>query len=343
MMSDPLPETMRASVLTAARTVELQHRPVPTPAEDEVLIKVTAVGVCGSDVHFYQDAALGDWRVTEPLVLGHEAGGQVVAVGAGVPRERIGRRVAIEPQHPSTTSSETLHGRYNLDPQMRFYAVPGVDGAFQEYVTIQSHFAFDVPDQLSDDAAALMEPLSVAIAAARKAELTVGSRVHVGGAGPIGLLMTQVARAFGAREVLVSDLDSARRSAARTFGATDVLDPTQESPPEAAMDAFIDASGAQPAVAAGIAAVRPGGRAVLVGMGAREMSVPVSTIMDREITLTGVFRYTNTWPTAIGLAVDGIVDLDSMVTGHFGLADVPAALESTSAAGTLKSVVDPRA
>lgn len=340
-MSPSTPDTMRASVLTAARSLEIQQRPVPTPAGDEVLIKVSAVGICGSDVHFYQDGQLGDWTVREPLVLGHEAAGQIVAVGADVAEGRIGERVAIEPQHPCPTSPETLGGRYNLDPHMRFYAVPGVDGAFQEYVTIQAHFAFPVPETISDDAAALMEPLSVAIAAARKAELTVGARVHIAGAGPIGLLMAQVARAYGAREILVSDIAAGRRTAALRFGATDVLDPAQQEPPARSVDTFIDASGANPAVTAGIGAVRPAGRVVLVGMGAKEMTLPVSTIMDREIVLTGVFRYTNTWPTAIGMAVDGIVDLDAMVTGHYGLADVAAALDSTSAPGTLKSIVNP--
>ena len=179
----PVPSMMRASVLVSAGAIEMQERPVPTPAADEVLVRVTAVGVCGSDVHFYRDGHLGDWVVTEPLVLGHESGGVIVAVGADVSAERVGERVSIEPQHPSASSAETLRGEYNLDPHMRFYAVPGTDGAFQEYVTIQSHFAFGIPDTVSDWAAALMEPLSVAVATGRKAQFGVGDRVLISGAG----------------------------------------------------------------------------------------------------------------------------------------------------------------
>ncbi|WP_458042924.1 NAD(P)-dependent alcohol dehydrogenase [Microbacterium sp. HM-570] len=333
---------MRASVLMAPGRIELDERPVPTPAPDGVLVQVTAVGVCGSDVHFYRDGHLGDWIVDEPLVLGHESGGTIVAVGTAVDRSRLGERVSIEPQHPSPGSRETLRGDYNLDPHMSFYAVPGTDGAFQEFVTIQSHFAHAVPDRVSDHAAALMEPLSVAIATARKAGFAPGQRVLITGAGPVGIAIAQVARAYGVAEIIVSDVAAARRDAALTFGATAVFDPIAEGDHDITdVDAFVDASGAAAAVRTGIGALRPGGRAVLVGMGLPEIPLPVTTIQNRELVVTGVFRYANTWPTAITLVTKGLVDLDRMVTGTFGLADVQAALESTSAATTLKSVVEP--
>jgi Threonine dehydrogenase and related Zn-dependent dehydrogenases len=338
-----IPQTMRASVLLAAERLELQERPVPEPAADEVLVRIESVGVCGSDVHFFAEGGLGDWVVTEPLVLGHESGGTIVAVGADVDASRVGQRVSIEPQHPSTTSTETLSGAYNLDPQMRFYAVPGTDGAFTEYTTIQSHFAHQVPDELSDDAAALLEPLSVAVATARKAGFTVGSRVLITGSGPIGIVTAQVARAYGASEIIVTDLDQKRRDQALRFGATRVIDPSAEPVGELglAVDAYVDASGAARAVQSGIREVRAGGRVVLVGMGAPEIALPIPVIQNRELIVTGVFRYANTWPTAIELVRSGKVDLDSMVTGHFGLADVEAALRSTSDPSTLKSVVHP--
>ncbi len=343
--SAAIPDTQRAAELHGARDVRIATRPVPSPASDEVLVRVTAVGVCGSDVHFYQDGHLGDWHVEEPLVLGHEAGGVIVSVGADVDPGRIGERVSIEPQHPSTTSRETLRGAYNLDPDMRFYAVPGTDGAFQEYVTIQSHFAFAIPDSVSDEAAALMEPLSVAIATARKAEIQPGDRVLIAGAGPIGIVTVQVARAFGATDVIVSDIAEARRESALTFGATAAIDPAAGGLDEIAgtVDAFIDASGAAPAVKSGILTVRPGGRVVLVGMGLDELPLPISRIQNLELVVTGVFRYANTWPTAISLVADGRVDLDRMVTGRFGLDRVTDALESTANPATIKSVVTPAA
>ena len=338
-----IPPRMSAAVLLRAGEIEVQERPVPVPRADEVLVQVTAVGVCGSDVHFFTDGHLGDWEVTEPLVLGHEAGGTIVAVGADVDPARIGQRVSIEPQHPSPASPETLRGDYNLDPHMEFYAVPGTDGAFQEYVTIQSHFAHAVPDSVSDAAAALMEPLSVAIATARKARFGPGDRVLVTGAGPVGIAIAQVARAYGAAEVIVSDIAEDRRASALSFGATSVLDPSAPDFADwvAGVDAFADASGALSAVREGIRALRPAGRAVLVGMGLAEAPLPLTTIQNRELVVTGVFRYANTWPTAISLVATGMVDLDRMVTGTYGLGEVRAALRSTVDPTTIKSLVVP--
>jgi L-iditol 2-dehydrogenase len=343
-MSVTIPTTMRASVLLAAQSLALEERPVPRLDPDQVLVEVTAVGVCGSDVHFWHEGRLGDWVVEEPLVLGHESGGRIVAVGTAIDASRVGERVSIEPQRPSPTSRETMSGRYNLDPAMRFYATPGVDGAFAQYVAIQSQFAWPIPDSISDDAAALMEPLSVAVASAQKGSFTVGSRVLITGAGPIGILVAQVALAYGASEVIVSDVSEGRRSAALKFGATRVIDPVAEDIPalDLNVDTFVDASGAAVAVRSGMNAVRPGGVVVLVGMGASEIALPVTVIQNRELVVTGIFRYANTWPTAIELVRSGKVDLDSMVTGHFGLDDVDAALRSTAQPGTLKSVVNPQ-
>lgn len=338
-----VPTTQRAAVLIGAHDIRIEERSVPVPAADEVLIRVTAVGVCGSDVHFAHEGRLGDWVVDEPLVLGHESGGVIVAVGADVDPARVGRRVSIEPQHPDATSAETLRGAYNLDPGMRFYAVPGTDGAFQQYVTIQSHFAFDIPDAVSDAASALMEPLSVGIAAARKAHLSPGDRVLISGAGPIGIVCAQVARAFGATDITVTDVAAERLDAARSFGAHHTLDPATEDVAAAVgrVDAYIDASGAASAILSGIRRVRPGGRVVLVGMGVDELTLPITFLQNNEIELTGVFRYTNTWPTAISLVVDGRVDLDRMVTGIFPLDRVADALDSTADPTTIKSIVDP--
>lgn len=189
-----LPTTMTASVLTPGLELVLEQRQVPVPDADQVLVQVSSVGVCGSDVHYFREGRIGDFVVDAPIVLGHEAAGTIVAVGSAVTPARIGERVSIEPQRPSFDSAQTLAGHYNLDPQMEFYATPPVDGAFAEFVLIQSVFAHRVPESVSDDAAALVEPLSVGIAAARKAALDPADRVLISGAGPIGLIMAQVAR-----------------------------------------------------------------------------------------------------------------------------------------------------
>lgn len=333
---------MRASVLHPGGRMTLESRPVPTPDPGDVLVEVAAVGVCGSDTHYLRHGRIGEFVVAAPIVLGHEASGRIVAVGAGVATDRIGERVSIEPQRPDPLSPESLRGEYNLCPAMRFYATPPVDGALAEYVTIGSAFAHAVPDSVSDEAAALFEPLSVGIAALRKAAVGLGGSVLIAGAGPIGLLCAQVARASGLTRIVVTDPDPVRRAAAERFGATRVVDPGADGAAVGdGFDAFVDASGAPPAIRAGIPAVRPGGRIVLVGMGADDLEMPVSLIQARELVLTGVFRYANTWPTAIALAAEGRVDLDGMVTGRFPLERAEDALNADREPGSIKAVVHP--
>ena len=330
---------MRAAVLVEQGRIEMEQRPVPTPQPGDVLIRVSSVGVCGSDTHYYRHGRVGGFVVEAPLVLGHEAAGTIVGVGESVDPSRVGQRVSIEPQRPDPDSDETRRGHYNLCPHMRFFATPPVDGALCDYVTIGAEFAHPVPDSMSDDAAALCEPLSVGIAAIRKAELDGRSRVLIAGAGPIGIVVTQLARAYGATEIVVSDPDPTRRDRAVAFGATTAVDPTAEGTDDLAVDAFIDASGAAAAVAAGIRAVRPAGRIVLVGSGAESMELPTQLIQNRELVLTGVFRYANTWPTAIALVESGRVDLDAMVTARFPLEKAADALDSDQIPGSVKSVV----
>jgi L-iditol 2-dehydrogenase len=330
---------MRAAVLVEQGRIEIEQRPVPAPDPGDVLIRVSSVGVCGSDVHYYRHGRVGGFAVNAPMVLGHEAAGTIVGVGESVDPSRIGQRVSIEPQRPDPDSSETRRGQYNLCPRMRFYATPPVDGALCDYVTIGAAFAHPVPDSMSDDAAALCEPLSVGIAAIRKAELDGRSRVLIAGAGPIGIVMTQLAKAYGATQIIVSDPDPTRRDRARSFGATTVVDPASGGIDDLAVDAFIDASGAAAAVTSGIRAVRPAGRIVLVGSGAETMELPTQLIQNRELVLTGVFRYANTWPTAIALVESGQVDLDAMVTARFPLEKAAEALDSDQIPGSVKSVV----
>lgn len=336
-------ETMRASVMTAVGTVVVQHRPVPKPESHEVLVEVAAVGVCGSDVHYYRHGRIGDFVVENPMILGHELAGRISAVGDFVDPGRVGQRVAVEPQRPCRRCRQCTAGRYNLCPHIEFYATPPVDGAFCRYVTIDAEMAHPVPDSVSDEAAALLEPLSVAIAAMRKARVVPGSSILIAGAGPIGVMCAQTARAFGAARIVMSDPIAQRRERAARFGATELLDPTNDDVAQLdpQVDAFVDASGAPPAVVSGIRAVGPAGRVVLVGMGAENYALPVSYVQNMEITLTGVFRYSDTWPAAIHLAATGAVDLDAMVTGRYDLDHVAEALDADTDPASLKSIVTP--
>jgi L-iditol 2-dehydrogenase len=329
---------MRAAVLVEPGRIEMESRPVPRPAPGDVLVRVSSVGVCGSDTHYYRHGRIGGFVVDAPLVLGHEAAGTIVDVGDSVDPSRIGQRVSIEPQRPDPDSVETRRGDYNLCPHMEFFGTPPVDGALCDYVTIGAAFAHPVPDSVSDDAAALCEPLSVGIAAAHKARIGDGSRVLVAGAGPIGLLVVQLARAYGAADIAVSDPDEGRRKQATKSGATVTFDPSVDDF-DSGFDAFVDASGAPAAVVAGVRALRAAGTAVLVGSGAESMELPTQLIQNRELVLTGVFRYANTWPEAIALVDSGRVDLDSMITGRFPLEQAAEALDSDRTPGSVKTVV----
>lgn len=342
MTTSELPKTMRASVMTGVESLQIEDRPIPSPGPHQVQIEVAAVGVCGSDVHYYRHGRIGDFIVNDPMILGHEMSGRITAVGEGVDPARIGERVAVEPQHPCRRCKQCKAGRYNLCPEMKFYATPPIDGAFCRYVTIDDDMAYAVPDSMSDDAAALLEPLSVAITTMRKAGVVPGSSILIAGAGPIGVICAQAAKAFGAARIVVTDLLASRREKALAFGATEVLDPTAvDVSAIEPVDAFVDATGVPVAVTSGIKAVGPAGKVVLVGMGADEYALPVSHIANNEITLTGVFRYTDTWPAAIHLVQSGLVDLDAMVTGRYDLDHVADALESDTDPDSLKSIVNP--
>jgi L-iditol 2-dehydrogenase len=334
---------MRAAVLLGAGQVRLEERSAPQPGPGEVLVDVRSVGVCGSDVHYYEHGRIGHFVVDAPLVLGHEAAGVITALGDGVSGLRVGQRVSVEPGVPDRSCPQCLAGRYNLCPDMRFFATPPIDGAFAEQVVVHQAFAHPVPDSMSDDAAALLEPLSVGIWACRRGGVGPGSRVLVTGAGPIGLVAVQSALAFGATEVVVSDVNPARLELARSFGATEVVDARSSSVLDVApAGVLLECSGFPPAISEGIRALDRAGRAVLVGMGGDEVPLPLSVVQERELEVTGTFRYANTWPTAIALVSAGRVDLDRLVTGHYALAEAEASLTvGRSDPTSVKVVVHP--
>ena len=335
---------MRVSVLRAAGDLAVEERPDPLPGPHEVLIRVASVGVCGSDIHYFEHGRIGRFTVDAPLVLGHEASGQVVGLGPAVSRLTLGQRVSLEPGIPDFTCSQCLAGRYNLCTGMRFFATPPIDGAFAELVTIHELFAHPVPDQLSDDASALLEPLSVGLWACRRGEVTAGSRVLVTGAGPVGLVTAQCALALGASEVTVTDVNRHRLQLAGELGVTTTVDLGTVSLAGSGVepDVLLECSGRPEAVIDAIPTVARAGRVVLVGMGADELPLPVSRIQEYELTVTGTFRYAHTWPAAISLASTGRVQLDRLVTAHYGLDQVREALTANrNDAKTVKPMVRP--
>lgn len=334
-------DTMKASFLVAPETIELREIPVPVAGPGQVLLRVTSVGVCGSDVHYFRHGGIGSHIVREPLILGHEPAGMVEDVGEGVSPSLIGKRVSIEPGIPDGVCSQCRAGRYNLCPNMVFFATPPVHGVFSEYVTHPASFVYELPDHVGDDEGALIEPLSVGLWANRLAGTAIGHRVLIAGAGPVGLLAAQVARVAGATEIVVSDLAPGRRETALALGATVGVDPSETDLSDLGADVFIDCSGAPPAITGGLKALRPGGTAVLVGLGANEIQMPMPLIQDRELTIKGNFRYANTWPIGIDLVSRGLVKLKELVTGHYDLEHVADALSVLPDSGAIKTIVTP--
>ena len=343
-MTSTIPQEQTQSLLIEPLQVAVRPAAVPSPGPHQVLVEVAAVGICGSDVHYFDHGRIADFVVREPLVLGHEASGTIRAVGTEVSDRTPGQRVALEPQETCGRCRECLSGRYNLCPEVQFFATPPVHGAFAQYVVLDSIRAHPVPDEVSDEAAALIEPLSVAVWAARKVGIEPGDRVLVAGAGPVGLLCADVARARGAAWVAVSDTNDHRLAVAADRGAHQTINVASESLADRIdpVDVVVECSGATPAVQAAFSVAAPAARIVLVGMGAPAIELPVATIQIRELTVTGTFRYANAYPAAIALAASGAVDLDGLVTGRFGLEQVPEALSVSKAdPQTLKPVVYP--
>lgn len=332
---------MKASFLNKAGDVSIREIDVPSLDADQVLVRVESVGICGSDVHYYKHGKIGPFVVNQPLILGHELSGVITEVGSGIDKKRVGERVAVEPQRACGKCEQCAAGRYNLCPEMEFYATPPIDGAFCEFVKIQSKFAYAIPDSISFDAAALIEPMSVCIWAAQKAQIGSGTKVLIAGAGPIGVIMAQVASAMGASEVVVTDIVADRLTFVLKHGATRTINTKSENIGDEKFDAFIDACGVESAVVAGIKATGPAGRVLLVGLGSEEMTLPISHIQNNEIIVTGVFRYTNTWPIAIDLLATKKVNLDAIITHHFGLEQAEDGLKATTSPDAMKIIVHP--
>ena len=339
---------MRVAVLSPELELTLEERKQPTPDTDEVLVQMRSVGICGSDVHYYEHGRIGDYVVDSPLVLGHESAGEVVAVGSDVDDSRVGDRVTLEPGVPCRRCEHCARGEYNLCPDVTFMATPPDDGAFAEYVAWPADFAYTLPDTVSLDEGALVEPLSVGIHVARRASVGLGDSVLITGCGPIGLLVMETVRAAGATEIVVSDVVPEKLALADERGADLAIDVGEEDLAAAVDDAtdgrgvdvVVEASGAPPAVQGAFDAVRRGGSVVLVGL-APDADVPLDTneIIDNELDVFGSFRYRNTYPAAIDLLADGAVDVEGIVDFEATLDDVDSAFQRAQAPETVKGMI----
>ena len=338
---------MRVAVLTEPGEFAIEEREEPTADADEVLIEMREIGICGSDVHYYQHGRIGDNVVEDPLVLGHESAGEVVAAGDDVEDLKPGDRVAIEPGVPCRRCDHCKRGDYHLCPDVTFMGTPPIDGAFAEYVAWPADFAYELPENVSLREGALCEPLSVGVHACRRGDVGAGDTVCVTGAGPIGLVMLEVARAVGASDVVVADPVEAKRDLAIERGADLAVDPTETDLAAAVRehsgdgaDVVIEASGAEPAIASTVDVARRGGTVVFVGMAAdAEVPLDVLDVINEELDVHGSYRYANTYDAAIDMLADGDVDVEGFVDFESGIDDVRDAFERASDPETVKGMI----
>jgi len=351
-VGDAWPTTMKAAVLTEPQRIVVQERSVPRPGPGEALVKVMAVGICGSDIHYYEHGRIGRYVMEGPIVLGHECAGVVVALGDNVGRIRVGDRVAVEPGVVCGRCEACKRGRYNLCPDVRFLATPPIDGAFAQYMTMREDNLFPIPDGLTFEEAAMNEPFSVGIHAAKRTGLQPGSTVAIMGMGPVGLMAVVAARAFGARDVFVTDLEPIRLEAARRLGAThalnvrecDAVGEIRRLTGGEGVDVAWETAGSPQALQAALGSLRRGGKLAIVGLPAQaDIALNVPHIADNEIDIYGVFRYANTYPSGISFLASGIADVQSLITDRYPLERTQEAMERarTNKSGSLKVVVYP--
>jgi L-iditol 2-dehydrogenase len=325
---------VRAARLHAEGDLRVAEEPVPPTEPGTVLVRVTAVGICGSDLHWWDEGAIGDARLTHPLVLGHEGAG-VIADGP-----RSGERVAIDPAIPCQTCRACRDGYRNLCYRLRFAGHGETDGMMREFMAWPAAQLYPLPDQVSDSDGAMLEPLGVAVHSVDLGHLPFGGTAAVVGCGPIGLLLIQLLKVAGASRVLAFEPLAHRREAARRLGADEVAEARLDEP---GVDVAFEAAGNDDAVQLAMASVRPGGRVVLAGIpGDDAIRFSASVARRKGLTIAMVRRMNEVYPRAISLAARGVVDLGSVVTSRVGLGEVRAAFADGARRTGLKVVIEPQ-
>ncbi|MFF2094138.1 NAD(P)-dependent alcohol dehydrogenase [Paenibacillus sp. NPDC058174] len=352
MVQSEIPAVMKAAVMVKPGEIVIQELPVPEPGPDEVLVKVMAVGICGSDIHYYEHGKIGPYVVEKPIILGHECAGIVAATGEKVSRFRNGDRVAVEPGIVCGRCAYCKQGRYNLCLEVQFLATPPVDGAFVQYIIMREDNLFLIPDHLSFEEASLNEPFSVGLHAAARTQLKPGSTVAIMGMGPVGLMAVVAAKAYGVSQIFVTDLEPIRLEAAIRLGATHAINVREHNAVEeirrltggSGVDVAWETAGSPHALQAALSSLRRGGKLAIVGLPPQaEIPLNIPSIADNEFDLYGVFRYANTYPSGIAALASGISDVGSLITDRYPLAQTQEAMERarTNKAGSLKVMVYP--
>ena len=316
---------MKALVLEKANCLTLRDIDIEESlGPDDVRIKIHTVGICGSDVHYYQYGAIGPFVVTEPIVLGHEASGTIVEVGKKVRHLKVGDRVCMEPGIPDPNSKATRLGIYNLDPAVRFWATPPVHGCLRETVIHPAMFAFKLPENVGYDEGALVEPLSVVLHAARKARIQPGDVAVVTGAGTIGLVTAMAALAGGCSKVIITDIIQQKLDLASRFGMvpvnvtrqnlTDIVSGITDG---WGADVVFEASGNEAAISRIFEPLCPGGRVVFIGMPVSPVLIDIVSAQAKEARIETIFRYAHVYPRALALMESGKINVKPLITERY--------------------------
>lgn len=341
---------MKVAVMNGIGKMGFESRDIPVPKDDEVLVKLEYVGICGSDMHYYESGAIGDYVVKPPFVLGHEPGGVVVEVGRNVSHLKVGDRVALEPGKTCGHCEFCRSGKYNLCPDVVFFATPPVDGVFQEYVAHEADLCFKLPENVSTLEGALIEPLAVGFHAANQGGAHAGQTAVVMGAGCIGLVSMMALKAEGVSRVYVVDIMESRLKKAMELGADGVINGQTQDVVKTVMeltegrgcDLVIETAGTEITTRQAVSVTKKGAVIVLVGYSKTgEMTLPMSLILDKELTLKSVFRYRHIYPMAIDAVASGRVNLKGIVTDIFDFDDIQNAMDRSISdkANIVKAVV----
>ncbi|MFV0399632.1 MAG: NAD(P)-dependent alcohol dehydrogenase [Oscillospiraceae bacterium] len=341
---------MKVAVMTDIGKMGFEERDIPTPGPDEALVKLEYVGICGSDMHYYETGRIGDNIVETPFVLGHEPGGVVVEVGENVTSLRPGDRVALEPGKTCGHCDFCRRGDYNLCPDVIFFATPPVDGVFAEYAAHPADLCFKLPDSVSTLEGALIEPLAVGFHAANQGGAHLGQTAVVMGAGCIGLVSMMALKAEGVTTVYVVDIIEKRLEKAKELGADGVINGRNVDAVEEIMrltggkgvELVIETAGTEVTTRQAVGMAKKGATIVLVGYTASgEATLPLSVAMNKELNFKTVFRYRHIYPMAIDAVAAGKVNLKGIVSNIFELDDIQKAMDDSVAnkADIVKSVI----
>lgn len=332
-------------VLHEKLRMELEQRPLPSkPKANEVQLATHTVGICGSDVKYWQQGKIGNFILTKPMILGHETSAIVLEVGELVKNLQPGDKVAVEVGLPCSSCSLCRTGKYNLCNQMAFAATPPYDGTLTRYFNHPADFCFKLPEAVSLEEGALLEPLAVAVHACQRAPIKLGDVVLVCGAGAVGLLSMLTARAFGASHVIVTDVLESRLAFSRSLGANatflvergqtpielaaKVRDYAKKAKGVEGVDVVLECSGAESSLNLGIQSAVVGSQIVCIGCQPDTVTIPLNCALMQEIDIKGVFRYRNCYPLALSLVETGKINLRPLVTHRFKLEDSIQAFEA---------------